>query len=111
MKIHTLVVMCAVMPLTVQAISMTAADTTTSEKIRYMQNVSGTDHSRMAAFVQADQAFTQWCGRAATVDDLKRIKGQEGFVSLYTQLKTGKSLGMTQTKSLLMKDNPQFCKR
>ncbi|MCE1555357.1 hypothetical protein LWT92_13295 [Enterobacter hormaechei] len=97
-------------PLTSQAISMPASDMQESEKIKYMQKMSGTDHSRLAAFVQADQSFTQWCGRSATVSDLKRISRQDGFTMLYERLSSGQAQGMTQTKTLLVKDNPKFCK-
>ena len=92
------------------AINLTAADSDASEKIRFMQATSGTDHSRLAAYVQTDQVFSQWCGRAATARDLKRITAQEGFKSFYEQLKKGQMSGMTQAKSLLLNNNPQFCK-
>ncbi|PXW50374.1 hypothetical protein DFO55_12445 [Grimontella sp. AG753] len=93
------------------AISMTAGDTQASEKIKYMQHISGTDSSRLAALIQTDQTFTQWCGRPASVPDLKRIASQQSFSELYDRLKSGQVLGMTQTKALLVNDNPKFCKR
>ncbi|MEL6008228.1 hypothetical protein J4Z08_21115 [Citrobacter portucalensis] len=92
------------------AITLTAADALASDKIKFMQQRSGTDNSRMAAYMQTDQAFTQWCGKIATIRDLKRISSQENFNQLYTLLKSGKLQGMTQTKSLLLTDNPNFCK-
>lgn len=98
------------LPMTAGAIDLTAADSAASQKIQYMQQRAGTDHSRMAAYIQADQVFTQWCGKPATVRDLKRITAQEGFTDLYSRLSEGKALGMTQTRALLMSNNPDFCK-
>ncbi|EFR6141867.1 hypothetical protein HYK36_004251 [Salmonella enterica] len=98
------------LPVTALAVELTAADSAASQKIQYMQQRAGTDHSRMAAFVQADQVFTQWCGKPATVRDIKRITAQEGFTALYTRLSEGKALGITQTRGLLMNNNPDFCK-
>lgn len=110
MLLRGIIATLLVAPLTSQAISITAGDVQASEKIKYMQHVSGTDHSRMAAFVQADQTFTQWCGRSASVADLKRISHQDGFIALYDRLNNGQAQGMTQTKTLLLNDNPKFCK-
>ncbi|MDM2765725.1 hypothetical protein [Citrobacter sp. Cpo150] len=92
------------------AITLTAADALASDKIKFMQQRSGTDNSRMAAYVQTDQTFSQWCGKTAAINDLKRISSQDNFNQLYTLLKSGKLLGMTQTKSLLLSNNPNFCK-
>lgn len=92
------------------ALTLTASEARESEKIRFMKSASGTDHSKMAAYIQVDQTFTQWCGRTASVNDLKRISLQEGFETLYNQMKNGKTHGMTQTKALLFSNNPQFCR-
>ncbi|MCL6336300.1 hypothetical protein EXT65_21135 [Pectobacterium carotovorum subsp. carotovorum] len=91
-------------------LTLTPSEEHASEKIRFMQSASGTDHSKMAAYIQADQTFTQWCDRTATVNDLKRISSQEGFEALYNQMKNGKTHGMTQTKGLLFSNNPKFCR-
>ena len=85
MLLRGIIATLLVAPLTSQAISMTAGDVQASEKIKYMQHVSGTDHSRMAAFVQADQTFTQWCGRSASVADLKRILHADIFPDRHEQ--------------------------
>ncbi|EBS1368550.1 hypothetical protein D7O06_21215 [Salmonella enterica subsp. enterica serovar Virchow] len=98
------------LPVAALSVQMTAADNAASNKIRFMQEQSGTNHSRMAAYIQADQVFSQWCGKTATITDLKRISKQDGFISLYVVLSEGKAQGMTQTKNLLMKNNPKFCK-
>ncbi|CSX10155.1 hypothetical protein FP371_23280 [Citrobacter freundii] len=92
------------------SITLTATDVQASDKIKYMQQQSGTDNSRLAAYIQADQTFTQWCGKASTIKDIKRISRQENFKQLYSLLKSGKMQGMTQTKSILLNDNPNFCK-
>ena len=90
------------LPVAALSVQMTAADNAASNKIRFMQEQSGTNHSRMAAY--------QWCGKTATITDLKRISKQDGFISLNAVLSEGKAQGMTQTKNLLMKNNPKFCK-
>ncbi|MFS7223160.1 hypothetical protein AB6896_00080 [Rahnella inusitata] len=108
--LNVLFLMIITAPCISHALILTPEETIVSEKIRYMQAVSGTDNSKMAALVQTDQAFTQWCNRLSTVMDLKRISRQEGFQTLYEQVKQGRALGMTQTKALLIKDNPLFCK-
>lgn len=98
------------LPMTAMAVQLTAADNEASQKIQFMQQRAGTDHARMAAYVHADQVFTQWCGKPATIKDLKRITTQEGFAVLHSRLSKGQALGMTQTKALLINDNPAFCK-
>jgi len=110
MKAVILGILLTASPATVFAINLTAADSDAAMKIRWMQGASGTDHSRLAAYVQADQVFSQWCDRVATARDLMRISGQENFRSFYEKLKTGQISGMTQAKSMLLNNNPQFCK-
>lgn len=110
MKVHVFGLLLLAAPMAVMAIGLTAADSDASAKIRFMQSASGTDHSRMAAYVQTDQVFSQWCGRAATVRDLKRISAQESFNQYLSQLKKGQIYGMTQIKTVLLNNNPQFCK-
>lgn len=97
-------------PLLANAITIPHRDMEASEKIKFMQDTSRFDRSLLAAYVQADQTFTQWCGSSATVKDLRRIAAQDGFTKLYTRLSSGQSQGMTQTKALLINDNPKFCK-
>ncbi|ECC3269516.1 hypothetical protein YB29_003810 [Salmonella enterica subsp. enterica] len=106
----TCLIAAVVFPVSALSIELTAADSAASGKIQYMQQQAGTDHSKMAAYIQADQVFTQWCGKAATIRDLKRITQQEGFTELYSRLSGGKAQGMTQIKGLLMNNNPEFCK-
>ncbi|TGB52833.1 hypothetical protein CRT22_23770 [Escherichia sp. E5028] len=106
--VFTMALLC--LPMTAVSVQLTATDKEASQKIQFMQQRAGTDHARMAAYVHADQAFTQWCGKPAMIKDLKRITAQEGFSILYSRLSKGQALGMTQTKALLMNDNPAFCK-
>lgn len=110
MKASILGVLLLASPATVFAINLTAADSEAALKIRWMQGASGTDNSRLAAYVQADQVFSQWCGRAATARDLMRVSKQDNFRAFYEQLKKGQISGMTQAKSMLLNNNPQFCK-
>lgn len=106
----TLTAIMIIAPFTALAITMNAGDSMASEKIRYMQSMSGTNNSRLAAYVLVDQAFTQWCGHVATVNDLKRIAAQNAFSELYAHLSSGQMLGMTKAKNILVNNNPKFCK-
>ncbi|WP_234004936.1 hypothetical protein [Cronobacter sakazakii] len=105
-----LTIVLLVAPLAGEAITMSAGDSFAAYKIRYMQKASGTDQSLMAAYVQTDQAYSQWCGKSASVNTLKRIAASDSFNSVYQSLKQGRPLGMTQVKALLIGNNQNFCK-
>ncbi len=55
MKSLILGILLIASPATVFAINLTAADSDAAIKIRWMQGASGTDHSRLAAYVRADR--------------------------------------------------------
>ncbi|ELY4007670.1 hypothetical protein SMZ65_004372 [Cronobacter dublinensis] len=110
MKPYLLTIVLLVAPLTGEAITMSAGDSFAADKIRYMQKASGTDQSLMAAYVQTDQAYSQWCGKSASVKVLKRIAAQDSFNSIYQSLKQGRPLGMTQVRAVLISNNQNFCK-
>lgn len=111
---HTLKCLVMAFSITVinpcNAITLSNSDNAATEKIQYMQKVSGNDASMMGALIQADQSYTQWCGKSATREDLKKIVSSPEFQGLYQQLKSGKSLGMTQTKNMLIIDKKKFCR-
>lgn len=79
-------------------------------KGKYIEAQSNLDGSKKAAYMQADMTFSQVCGTGATIGDLKRISQTETFNELYGKLKSGRVIGLTESKKILIKDRKSYCK-
>lgn len=79
-------------------------------KGKFIDAQSGFDGSRKAAFMQADMTFVQVCGGGATIGDLQRISQTSSFSELYEKLKSGRVVGLSEIKHILVKDKKSYCK-
>ena len=79
-------------------------------KGKYIEAQSGFDGSKKAAYMQADMTFVQVCSSRATIGDLQRISKTTSFNELYERLKSGRVVGLSESKQILVKDKKSYCK-
>ena len=79
-------------------------------KGKFIQERSGFDGSRRAAYMQADMAFSNVCRCTATIDNLKNIAATSEFEELYSRLKAGRIVGMNESRNILVTDTKKFCR-
>lgn len=79
-------------------------------KGKFIQERSGFDGSRRAAYMQADMAFSNVCRSTATIENLKHIAATQEFEELYSRLKSGRVVGMNESRDILVTDQKKFCR-
>ncbi|WP_394522068.1 MULTISPECIES: hypothetical protein [unclassified Pantoea] len=80
------------------------------DKGKFIQESSGFDGSRHAAYMQADMTFSNVCRSTATIENLKRIASTSEFETLYSKLKSGRIVGMNESRNILVTDKKTFCR-
>jgi len=79
-------------------------------KGKYIQESSGFDGSRRAAYMQADLTFSNVCRNTATIENLKHIANTPEFEELYSLLKSGRVVGMNESRNILVSNPKKFCR-
>lgn len=105
-----LMVMAAIQPGYAVTINIPQQLTAGMEKGKFIQESSGFDGSRHAAYMQADMTFSNVCRATATIENLKRIASSPEFETLYSKLKSGRIVGMNESRNILVTDTKKFCR-